>query len=41
MNLNEYVVAIPSYKRPKTLNNKSLRVLKEQKIMLFSSYSFL
>ena len=32
MNLNEYVVAIPSYKRPKTLNNKSLRVLKEQKI---------
>tara|TARA_B100000795_G_C22802415_1_gene442623 strand:- start:3030 stop:4190 length:1161 start_codon:yes stop_codon:yes gene_type:complete len=32
MNLNDYVVAIPSYKRPKTLNNKSLRVLKEQKI---------
>ena len=32
MSLNKYVVAIPSYKRPQTLKNKSLRVLQEQKI---------
>ena len=32
MSLNDYVVAIPSYKRPQTLKNKSLRVLQEHKI---------
>ena len=32
MSINKYVVAIPSYKRPSTLKNKSLRVLQEQKI---------
>ena len=32
MSLNKYVVAIPSYKRPNTLKNKSLRVLQEHKI---------
>ena len=32
MSLNNYIVAIPSYKRPQTLKNKSLRVLQEQKI---------
>uniref|UniRef100_A0A6C0J790 Glycosyltransferase 2-like domain-containing protein n=1 Tax=viral metagenome TaxID=1070528 RepID=A0A6C0J790_9ZZZZ len=32
MSLNKYVVAIPSYKRPTTLKNKSLRVLQEHNI---------
>ena len=32
MSLNKYVVAIPSYRRPQTLKNKSLRVLQEHKI---------
>ena len=32
MKLNEYVVAIPSYKRPETLKNKSMNVLKEYNI---------
>ena len=32
MSLNDYVVAIPSYRRPQTLKNKSLRVLQEHKI---------
>ena len=32
MNLNQYVVAIPSYKRPQTLKNKTLKVLQEHKI---------
>ena len=32
MKRNEYVVAIPSYKRVNTLKNKTLRVLKESKI---------
>ena len=32
MSLNKYVVAIPSYRRPQTLKNKSLRVLQEHNI---------
>lgn len=31
-NHNDYIIAIPSYKREETLKNKTLRVLKEQKI---------
>ena len=32
MSLKDYVIAIPSYKRPDTLKNQTLRVLKEQKM---------
>lgn len=32
MGLDDYVVAIPSYKRSKTLQNKTMKVLKEHKI---------
>ena len=32
MNLEEYVVAIPSYKRPETLRTKTLKVLQDYNI---------
>ena len=32
MSLKEYVVAIPSYKRPETLRDRSLKILKDHKI---------
>ena len=32
MSLNKYVVAIPSYKRPHTLKNKTLKILQDHKI---------
>ena len=32
MGLTDYVVAIPSYKRPQTLKNKTLKILQEHKI---------
>ena len=32
MGLTDYVVAIPSYKRPDTLKNKTLKVLQRYKI---------
>ena len=32
MSLKEYVVAIPSYKRPETLRDRSLKILKHHKI---------
>ena len=32
LKLTEYVIAIPSYKRPKTLKNQTLKVLKDYKI---------
>ena len=32
MGLKDYVVAIPSYKRPDTLKNKTLKVLQKYKI---------
>ena len=38
MGLKDYVVAIPSYKRPDTLKNKTLKVLQRYKIMWIVRY---
>ena len=40
MNLKNYVVAIPSYKRPETLRDKSLKVLQKYKISPSKIYIF-